>query len=226
MLPTPTTNNVDIDKVYEPYEDSFLLLDALEQDSDYINSLYAKGSLVVEVGTGSGIVTTFIQQNLLKNGLFLTTDINIHACVASLATSAENGGSRYLDSIRTDLTAGLRPHLVDVLVFNPPYVPNEHVPTRPETDDDDKWIYLALEGGKDGMEVTNRLLDCLDEILAPRGTAYILFCERNKPIEVARRVMEAGWQSEAVIQRRAGWEVLSVWKFTRCQQDLLRKPEL
>ena len=36
MIKTPLTNHIDIDKVYEPAEDSFLLLDALELELEYI----------------------------------------------------------------------------------------------------------------------------------------------------------------------------------------------
>lgn len=215
MLPTPTTKNVDISKVYEPYEDSFLLLDAIEEDLDYVTTHYAKGSLCLEIGTGSGIVTAFMHKNALPSGMFITTDVNLHACNSSLSTSAENGGTRYLDTLRTDLAAGLRSHVADILLFNPPYVPNEAVPDRPETDDDDRWVDLALEGGPDGMEVTNRLLDSLDDIMSPTGSAYILFCERNKPDQVAARMQSNGWTATKIVHRKAGWEVLSVWRFTK-----------
>ena len=42
MYETPFTDHLvssDFEKIYEPVEDTFLLLDALEKEADYINSL-------------------------------------------------------------------------------------------------------------------------------------------------------------------------------------------
>lgn len=220
MLPTPTTSGLDFDKVYEPAEDSFLLLDVLEQEAQVLRSCFSY-PLVVEIGTGSGIVTTFVQNSIFNhNGLFLTTDINIHACRSSLQTSQRNGGTMYIDSLRCSLTSGLRPGLIDVLIFNPPYVPDsEPVPVPPCDDDDTRWLDLALVGGKDGMQVTNELLNHLDTILSHQGIAYILFCKRNKPEQVASAMRSKDWVVEFIEERTAGWEVLSVWKFSKKKQQ-------
>ncbi|ANB11317.1 Mtq2p [Sugiyamaella lignohabitans] len=228
MLPTPTTDSVDYDLVYEPAEDSFLLLDLLEEQKEFLDTHFqttqngdkphvvaGEVPLVLEIGTGSGIVTTFMHKNIIKQGLFLTTDLNLHACQASLTTSRENGGTPYLDTIRASLSSALRRRLVDVLIFNPPYVPNEQVPSRPDDDNSSSWLDLALEGGEDGMEVTNVLLDGLDSVLSDRGIAYILFCKRNNPEKVAESMAQRGWKTFCVGERRAGWEVLSVWRFMK-----------
>lgn len=212
MLPTPDVD-ADYEKVYEPAEDSFLLLDALEQEKDLINRF--KAPLVCEIGTGSGIVTAFMHRSIVPSGLFLTTDLNPHACRSSIATSKKNGDTAYLDSLQADLTTCIRPNLIDILIFNPPYVPAEEVPELPNEDDAYEWLDLALLGGSDGMIVTDRLLDSLDQILSPTGIAYILFCARNKPKLVMERVLALGWQSTLIINRKAGWEDLSVYKFKR-----------
>ena len=103
-------------------------------------------------------------------------------------------------------------------MFNPPYVPEEVVPQMPAVDDDadDGWLDLALVGGKDGMEVTWLLLDALDDVLSrERGCAMILFCKRNNPEQVAKTMEERGWKVALVGERKAGWEVLSIWRFSR-----------
>ncbi|VVT54125.1 uncharacterized protein SAPINGB_P003919 [Magnusiomyces paraingens] len=218
-FPTPTTKSVDYLKVYEPAEDSFLFLDMLEKDVSNIHFRFKSNypAIVLEIGTGSGIVTTFVQQNILtgSQGLYLTTDLNIHACIASLETSKENGGCTYMDTLRASLATPLRPNIIDLLLFNPPYVPDEIVPTIPQTDDDDAWLDLALLGGSDGMEVTWKLLNELDSILSSRGAAYIIFCKRNKPESVAEIMQSRGWTATQIGERKAGWEVLSLWRFNR-----------
>lgn len=45
-------------RVYEPAEDTFLLLDALEEDADHLRAL--KPTICVEVGSGSGCVSAFL----------------------------------------------------------------------------------------------------------------------------------------------------------------------
>ncbi len=213
MFPTPLVD-ADFEKVYEPAEDSFLLLDSLEQELEYIQKRF-KNPVVVEIGCGSGVVTTFAHKNIVPDGLFITTDVNPHACRSSKATSLKNGGAKYLDTLQSDLTTSIRSNIIDILIFNPPYVPAEEVPQIPKNESDYEWLDLALLGGSDGMVVTDRLLDNFDQILSPNGVAYILFCARNKPKEVADRMKSKGWDSELIINRKAGWEDLSVYKFFR-----------
>lgn len=224
MLPTPLVKDLDIDNVYEPAEDSYLLLDCLEEQCQFIrNRFKSRIPLVTEIGTGSGIITTFIQQNILPQSVFITTDINPHACKTVIQTVKTNNlasndiGKPYVfDSCQMDLTTGLRNGEIDMLVFNPPYVPAFELPNVPDNEEDKTWLDLALLGGEDGMVVTWRLLNELDNILAAEvGVAYILFCARNKPKEVAKKMQEKGWTVETVIFRKAGWEELSVLRFTR-----------
>lgn len=218
MKSTPTTEGIDFSKVYEPAEDSFLFLDALEDQLSYLQQHYSSNCLVLEIGPGSGIITSFINKYILPNALYLTCDINIHACEASLITTKENGGALFIDTVRGSLATHLRPNLVDIVLFNPPYVPDSHcAPEIPADDNTDSWLDLALLGGKDGMEITNKLLASLDSVLSPQGVAYILFCQRNNPSIVMQHLNEQGWITKCIIHRKAGWEVLSIWRIQRYQ---------
>lgn len=265
MLPTPDTSHVPYERVYEPAEDSFLLLDTLSSASEtqYLHETFSSDAssssssssssskaipFVVELGTGSGVVLAFITahaKTLFGTNQILTAgvDMNAFACRATVKTVekaqadsvAEAGGDEkphglYLGSVMGDLAAPLRNHSVDVLVFNPPYVPTSEMPCRPETftqdlpsktsfDDDSYLLSLSYAGGKDGMETTDRLIDALPEILSPRGCAYILLCAQNKPEEVKTRIQAfgPGWRAVTVGSsgKTAGWEKLQIVRIWR-----------
>lgn len=207
MLPTPDLPPL-AETVYEPAEDSFLFLDCFEE----LRPSRAF-PIVCEIGAGSGVVSTFLKAHVFPDGTFFATDVNPAACQAVAATARLNKAD--MDPCQMSLTSALRKRTVDVLVFNPPYVPAEDVPLRPAASEDPVWLDLALLGGTDGMVVTQQVLDSLDDILAPGGAAYILFCARNRPDDVARQMKEKGWQVEVVAHRTAGWEVLSILEFKR-----------
>lgn len=224
MLPTPYIK-CDYDKVYEPSEDSFLVLDSLEKDILYLRKKFKdKLTLVYELGPGSGIVTTFMIQNEIPNrtnSLYFAVDINPWALETTKDTAKLNGFSEtntFLECIQASLTTSIRKKQIDILVFNPPYVPAENVPEVPSNKENfDQWVDLALLGGKDGMEVTQKIIDQLDDILSPRGVAYILFCARNKPEKIISNILETSnlWNIDLIEHRKAGWEVLSVYRFSR-----------
>ncbi|PTB46753.1 uncharacterized protein TrAFT101_003804 [Trichoderma asperellum] len=261
MLPTPDTSHVPYERVYEPAEDSFLLLDTLSSASEtqYLHETFSPDAsssspspkaipFVVELGTGSGVVLAFITahaKTLFGTNQILTAgvDMNAFACRATIKTVekaqadsvAEAGGNEkphglYLGSVMGDLAAPLRNHSVDVLVFNPPYVPTSEMPSRPETftedlpsktsfDDDSYLLSLSYAGGRDGMETTDRLIDALPEILSPRGCAYILLCAQNKPEQVKARIQTFGSEWRAVTVgssgKTAGWEKLQIVRIWR-----------
>ncbi|PKK45722.1 hypothetical protein CI102_9594 [Trichoderma harzianum] len=253
MLPTPDTSHVPYERVYEPAEDSFLLLDTLSSSSEtqFLHDTFSSSSslpFVVELGTGSGVVLAFITahaKTLFGTSHILTAgiDMNAFACRATITTVAkaqadslaesstkEVTHGMYLGSVMGDLAAPLRNRSVDVLVFNPPYVPTSEMPERPQTftedfsprttfDDDSYLLALSYAGGADGMETTDRLIDGLPEILSERGCAYVLLCAQNKPEIVKERIWAwgDGWRAETVGSsgKTAGWEKLQIVRIWR-----------
>ena len=266
MLPTPSTSHVTFDTIYEPAEDSFLLLDTLSSpgETKWLHSRFRCGStrqparelihhnpqrnpfpLVVELGTGSGVVIAFLAAHaeLIFGSPVITlgVDVNPDACEATDETmrrtldeqrqqdqhSQLNNGTEsiHLGSLTADLASCLLDGCVDVLAFNPPYVPTESVPPLSVHDDlhraeekgevmetafgrDDHLLSLSYAGGKDGMEVANRCLEWLPSILSTRGVAYLLLCAQNRPEEVKRRI--SGWGVGDKVGERSRAE--SVWK--------------
>jgi release factor glutamine methyltransferase len=268
MLPTPSTSHVPYARVYEPAEDSFLLLDTLSLPAEtaFLAGRFPAPAtptpLVVEIGPGSGVVLAFVTAHaraLLsrRDVLTLGVDVNRFACVATRETvggavaeavaeaeveggdaekegkgkGKEPGAGYLLTTVQGDLATALRPGSVDVLVFNPPYVPTDELPVLPPAaagdrtttsyEQDSALLALSYAGGRDGMEVTDRLIEALPGVLSDRGVAYLLLCAQNKPEEVKDRIrgLEGGgrWQAETVgtSGKQAGWEKLQIVRIWR-----------
>ncbi|KAJ9608364.1 S-adenosylmethionine-dependent methyltransferase [Cladophialophora chaetospira] len=220
----------------------------------------ARIPLLVEIGPGSGVIIAFLTANagtiFGTQVLSLSVDVNPHAALATsttvrraledvehaartsgpepLAGQQSVGTSVYLSSALGDLTSPLQSGEVDVLVFNPPYVPTEAAPTlppisptttKPTFEESSLLLELSYGGGVDGMEVTNRLLAQIPNVLSAKGVAYVLFCRGNKPEEVKRGIRDwAGsadgrckWQAETVgtSGKKAGWEKLEIVRIWR-----------
>ncbi|KAL1982344.1 hypothetical protein VTN96DRAFT_1438 [Rasamsonia emersonii] len=224
--------------------------------------------LVVEVGCGSGVVLAFTAANSREifgreDILALGTDVNGDACRATRQTvltaiedkrrerektedntpdkdAGKQQQTQFIASLTGDLCSPLRPGSVDVLLFNPPYVPTPDVPPLPsstekDSDPDEKQtlsrsakferdsylLSLSYAGGLDGMEITNRFLEAIPTVLNPhRGVAYVLLCAQNKPEEVKERLRRGGWQAETVGRSgmQAGWEKLVIVRIWRDQK--------
>ncbi|KAF8543821.1 methyltransferase domain-containing protein [Trichophaea hybrida] len=232
MLPTPDTSHIDPLTTYEPSSDSFLILDTLTSDAAFLAARFPLTSptpVVLELGTGSGIITAFIASHSLplfnrSDLLLLGTDANSLACNATNKTvSLTPQPHLFLGALTADLFSPIRAHAVDVLVFNPPYVPTPEVPELLKQEGETPWeeesrlLALAYAGGEDGMEVTRRVFQSLEEVLSSRGVAYVLLCGSNKPTEVVAGLEKEGWRCDKVGEsgRRGGIEKLDVWRIWR-----------
>ena len=251
MLPTPSTSHVNYGQIYEPAEDSYLLLDTLSSTTEtaFLRTRLAADSpspLVLEVGTGSGVVLAFVTAHTDRiigrsDVATIGVDVNAYACVATRQTvrlavkeaaSTQASTALFLDAVAGDLASVVKPASVDVLIFNPPYVPTETLPhmldekregaTNDSFTRDSHLLSLSTDGGVDGMETTNRMLDQLPGVLSERGIAYILLCAVNRPGDVMSRIR--GWpltngrewnaQKVGSSGNKAGWEklcVIRVW---------------
>ncbi|KAI9760794.1 MAG: hypothetical protein M4579_001424 [Chaenotheca gracillima] len=207
--------------------------------------------LACEIGAGSGVVLAFLTRHAdvilgRSDVMTLGTDVNENACRATQRTvplamsnnasecsSSNSRNSRpcFLGAIKADLAGPLRSQSLDILIFNPPYVPTDSVPAVPVhasynkggtgdryTDSfklESDLLALSYAGGAHGMEVTDRLLDLIPELLDDeRGVAYVLLCAQNNPMEVKSRIRawSGRWNAETVglSGKTGGWEKLQI----------------
>ncbi len=170
--------------------------------------------ICLEIGSGSGVVSTFTAQMLGNKTFFLCTDINPKAAHISKQTGSENHVS--LNPLLADLAGPLASRIaghVDLLLFNPPYVvtPSEEV-GRPGCD---AGIEASWAGGKDGREVIDRLLPCVPHLLSPSGVFYMVTIKENRPNDIAKKLIEHNMEASVILSRRCGPEFLAILRFVR-----------
>jgi len=224
IVPTDTAHN---DFVYEPAEDSFLLLDALEEDlSNFVSS---RGSaendviLALEVGCGSGIISTAVAKSKILGGrvpCVIATDINPHAGLLTQETAEVN--HIYDSRVQAILMDGASSawkcfrEPFDLIICNPPYVP-----VLPDENMEDKIagvLEKSWSGGPDGNEFIIPFLSNIGRILSDCGVLYLLLSSWNNPEMLVEKIAKPnGLKGRLVIKRAAGRERLSVWRFSKIQ---------
>jgi len=120
---------------------------------------------ILEIGTGSGCIAVALAIAFPESRV-VATDISADALVVAARNVERHGVRDRVTLIRTDLFAGLE-GLFDLIVTNPPYVPEADMPTFPP-----EYAHeprLALVSGADGMETPARILHHSARFLTPQG---------------------------------------------------------
>lgn len=136
-------------EVYPPSEDSILLTESLD---------IRIGEKVLEIGTGSGIVSI---QCALNGADVVCGDINPRAVALARRNAAANGVD--IDVRETDIYSNIEGRF-DTIVFNLPYLPVE----------DEGELAKAWSGGPDGLGPLPWLLEGAHEHLLPDGRVVVV----------------------------------------------------
>lgn len=203
FLKTPVYDLRGHPEVYEPSEDSFLLLDALETELTVLKAM--EPVFAAEIGSGSGIAITALAETL-KCECF-ATDINSDACGATAKTSELN--KTRVDCLNMDLLTGFRKNLFDIILFNPPYVVTD------SSEISGCGLSRAWAGGNSGREITDRVLNNLKNYLTPRGVCYMVLLKENNLEEITSLVYKDNFWTEVIKERKIRGEHLFVVKFSR-----------
>lgn len=205
----------DFLNVYEPAEDTFLMLDALEMDIRPDDKGFAS---VLEIGCGTGVSLCQMAHILKGKTVLLTgTDINPLALKATKGTITENLGSTCnLELIQMNLVNGFRTYnnaaaaKYDYIIFNPPYVPTS-------TPNPSSAIESTWAGGPKGRFWIDLLLPSIPALLRDDCSAFYMIAlqngnDVNDILNVATTTLSL--RHNIVIKRRCGIEHLCVIKFT------------
>jgi release factor glutamine methyltransferase len=191
--------------VYPESDDTYLIIDSLEQEISEGRLSRLQNSISVEVGPGGGSVSKSFLQGCAKAGLrtfHLAIDVNMHAAKETLAVCE---GLRLGDCINGEGLSFFRPSFQAEIVFcNPPYVPSS--PLNRARD-----IRASYAGGERGREMIDAIFPAVKAKLKPEGMFYLLLESRNDVPEVLRA---AGMESRFVKQKRIRGEHLLVYCFT------------
>ena len=192
------------EQVYEPADDTFMLLDALHQDRELLCSPGLDARVCMEIGCGSGVVITYLAMMLGARTVCIGGDINERAIQATRRTASLNGVLGKLEVVLSDLVSACAPKSLDILVFNPPYV----VSPDEEIGGCDRFgkISAAWAGGARGRLVIDRLIGVVAGVMAPGGLFYMVLEEQNVPAEVVALLRAEGLTGEETIRRTVDHE--------------------
>jgi release factor glutamine methyltransferase len=120
---------------------------------------------IVDIGTGSGAIAVALAHKL-PQAVFTAIDISAPALAVAAENAKRNGVAiRFLEG---DLLAPVAGERFDLVVSNPPYVPESDRETiSVEVRDHEPGV--ALFAGCDGMDVYRRLIPSAFAALAPGG---------------------------------------------------------
>lgn len=125
----------------------------------------AKVRRILEIGTGSGCIAVALA--LAFPGCSVTaTDISADALAVAARNVQRHNLADRVALVQADLFAGLEGPF-DLIVTNPPYVPEEDVASFPPEYGHEPR--LALVSGADGMETPARILHHAARFLTPHG---------------------------------------------------------
>ena len=145
------------ENVYEPAEDSFLFAE---------NLAVKKGELVLDMGTGCGILGIVTAGKAAK---IVMVDINPYAVRCAKENAKLNGVLDKICFLQGDLFAHMRvEEKFDSILFNAPYLPSK-------PSEDKSWLAHAWAGGASGRQVIDRFIFEAPSYLKENG--YILLMQ-------------------------------------------------
>lgn len=184
----------EIMEVYEPREDTFLLLKQVRR--------YAKG-FVLDMGTGTGLLAI---EAAKQADYVLGVDINEEALRRARANAY---GIENIEFVRSDLFEIFRkepkrfPNRFDLIIFNPPYLP--------EHKGEQETIKAAISGGKHGYEILDRFFKDVSEFLKQDGKVLIVFSTLTGLNHVHDILERYAFKFQKLSEKQLAFETLFVY---------------
>jgi release factor glutamine methyltransferase len=172
--------------VHRPLSDTWLLASAMAQ-------LDLRDAAVADVCTGTGALA--IAASEAGAGRVVAVDISWRAVLTARINARAN--RRRVEVRRGDLFDALPPRRFDLIVSNPPYVParSDRLPRHRRA--------TALDGGRDGRVLIDRICRACGPVLHPGGSVLIVHSSVCGVRETCELLGEQGLAA-TVVARVAG----------------------
>ncbi len=175
---------------YAPQEDSLMLLEQVRK--------YAEGD-VLDMGTGSGIQAIAAAK---KAKSVIAVDIGKDA-LKEAKQNAKKEGTKIL-FIQSDLFSKIKKKKFDVIIFNPPYLPQ------------DKGINdIQIYGGRKGYETIAKFLEGANDFLKENGIILLLFSSLSKKDKIDNFIGDFGFEKELLDEKPFFFEKLYIYKIAK-----------
>lgn len=150
----------------------------------------AKIQRVLDIGTGSGCIAIAAALALPKAKVD-AADISTDALAVARMNIERHSLQRRVRAVKSDVFDGLKGERYDVIVSNPPYVGDEEMATLPQ--EYRREPATGLHGGRDGLDIVNRIIERAAEHLQPHGVLIVEVGNSEEALVSARPRMPFTW---------------------------------
>jgi release factor glutamine methyltransferase len=187
--------------LYLPSEDSILLANCLK---DY------SGDMALDIGVGSGIITGTLCENF---NTVVGTDLEfeiLKKCNEDAVSNISKDSEKKLENERgfelvcTDAASAFRENIFDLVVSNPPYLPEDHDNEGMKIHDE------AIYGGKSGIEVTLKIIKSSLTTLKREGKLLIIVSSLSNISHLQELLELLNLYMKKIVEKRLFFETLSV----------------
>jgi len=190
--------------VYNPSEDTFLLLNTIDVSSK---------DTVFEIGSGTGIIALMCAQ---KGASVLCSDINPYA-VSLVQKNIKQNKKQLTGSIEIrqgslfSVIEKLRHRQFSLIIFNPPYLPT----SSHEYIGGSGWFDKAVSGGKTGLKITKQFVTNLPKHLTQKGRAFTIVSSQSPRDEFNTTLKKLNLKSIIVATQKFTHETIEVHKISK-----------
>ena len=149
------------DNVLIPRPDTEILVEEVIKIAQKINA-----KKILDLCTGSGVIAISLAK-YIKNSQITAVDISKKALKVAKINAVMNGVNQQVKFITSNLLESLPKEKYDIIVSNPPYIKNNVIKTLSK--EVQREPYIALNGGKDGLDFYRKIIKQAYEFLKYKG---------------------------------------------------------
>ena len=165
--------------------------------------------MALDIGVGSGIITEALCENFKK---VVGTDLEFETLkkcnedvVSNISDSEKKlENERGFELVCTDAASAFRENIFDLVVSNPPYLPEDYGNEGMKIHDE------AIYGGKTGIEVTLKIIKSSLTTLKREGRLLIIVSSLSNISRLQESLELLNLYMKKIVEKRLFFETLSV----------------
>ncbi|MEM3240960.1 MAG: methyltransferase [Candidatus Micrarchaeaceae archaeon] len=194
-----------IDKAYEPEDDTFLVIEALNKCLNEMEKSGIKEIRVLDMGTGTGIIGLFAAKSSVVSKVVLVDKSDDAVAIAKENTALNNKLKQKCTVIKSDLFENVNGYF-EIIAFNAPYLRRD--PKEPVHEAE------MLSGGDEGVELSLEFLKEAKSHLTPNGAVVLSASSFGNLEKLLKQANNYGYVLKAKIAKHVFFEDIIAFTFT------------